>query len=106
MLPAHSPHSAAHLVRITRGDHPGMRVDAYRRSISFSATGSVRSAWRAVNQATREVIALNHGKVGHPEGGFAVRQSLFGYGMFGFLAGLGTALGFLMPPRSRATATA
>jgi len=29
------------------------------------------------------------------EGGFAVRQPLICYGLFGFLAGLGSALGFL-----------
>lgn len=107
MLPAHSPYSAAYLVRMTRGDNPGVRIDAYRRSIGFSATGTLSGADRAVGAAIRQVIALNDGKYKRTEPGLAMRQQNEGvYGLFGFLAGLGTALGFLMPPRSRVTATA
>src|SRR5690242_16404946 len=63
VLPAHSPYSASDLVRMTRGDHPGVLVTAHRRVISFSATGSLRDADRAVTLANRAVIAANEGKV-------------------------------------------
>lgn len=107
VLPALSPHSASDLVGMTWDDHPGVRVDGHGRSIEFSAAGSPGGAERAVSAAIREVIALNDGKVKRPgPGGFAMRQPLGGYGLFGFLAGLGTALGFLMPPRSRMTVAA
>ena len=106
VLPPHSPHSVSELVRMTRDDHPGVRVDGHGRYIEFSATGSLSGAWRAVSQATREVIAANNGKVKGFEYGRAERIPLSGYGLFGFLAGLGTALGFLVPPRWRVTAPA
>ena len=60
-----------------------------------------------MSAAIREVIALNDGKHKRTEPGLAKRQQNgAAYGLFGFFAGLGTALGFLMPPRSRRTATA
>jgi hypothetical protein len=103
--PANSPHSAPELVIMTRDDHPGVIVDGRGRFIEFSATsGSLSGRWRAVNQATRAVVAANNGNVKATHG-FAAQLPLAGlYGLFGFLAGLGTALGFLLPLRSRVTA--
>jgi len=55
-----------------------------------------------VGAAIREVIALNHGKYKRTAPSLVMRQQNEGiYGLFGFLAGPGTAVGFLMPPRSR-----
>ncbi len=107
LLPAHSPHSASELVIMTQDGHPGVRVVAYfARHIDFSATGSLASAERAVNQASKKIIAANDGKVKRMSPGYAVQLGLAGYGLKGLLAGLGTALGFLMPSRSRMRATA
>lgn len=107
-LPAHSPHSASDVVIMTQDDHPGVRVVAYGgRLIEFSATGSLRATERAVNLAIREVIAANNGKVKRRMfHGMTLQLPLSGYGLKGLLAGLGTALGFLVPPRSRVTTTA
>jgi hypothetical protein len=106
LLPAHSPHSAWDLVRMTRDVHPGVRVVAYgARHVSFSATGSLARADRAVNLANKEVIAANDGKVKSMFYGLAAPFSPVGDGLKGFLAGLGAALGFLLPPRSRLRAT-
>ena len=100
-LPAHSPHSAWDLVRMTHGDHPGVRVVAFGRNIDFSATGSLGSADRAVNLAARKVIAANGGKVRTSFIGNPGRLIPASYLLSGLLAGLGTALGFLVPPRAR-----
>jgi hypothetical protein len=123
LLPAHSPYSGSELEFMTRDDHPGVRVVAYgghcrgcrwlKRHIGFSAFGSLGDAERAVHLAVREAIAANDGKVEQTWGG-ALRvprsghnltgHSLTGYVLFGLLAGLSAALGFLVPPRSRVTA--
>jgi hypothetical protein len=103
-LPANSPHSASDLVRMTRDDHPGVLVEAHRRTISFSARGSLDDADRAVNLANRAVIAANDGKVKARVSGSAVPTPLGIDVLFGVLAGLSAALGFLVPPRSRVTA--
>jgi hypothetical protein len=118
LLPAHSPHTASDLTRMTRDDHPGVRITAYggrcqqcrwlKRHIDFSDTGSLRSTERAVHLAIREVIAANDGKGETwdpvvwrvPRSG----HGLVGYGLTGLLAGLGAAIGFLVPPKSRVTA--
>jgi hypothetical protein len=109
ILPAHSPHSAAALVSMTRDDHPGVRVDARLGHIDFSATGSSlggsdRAAIRAESQAIRDVIAANNGKVEGVQGGLAGRFYPLDYALDGLLAGVGIALGFLVSPRSRVTA--
>jgi hypothetical protein len=105
VLSAHSPHSAPDLLSMTRDDHPGVLVVAHGRSITFSATGSLGAADRAVSLANRAVIAANNGKVkarlygtASPAGGR--------YTLMGLLAGLSAALGFLVPSRSRVTAAA
>jgi len=105
LLPAHSPHSASDLVRMTRDDHPGVRVVDYRLNVvEFSAIGSLASAERAVNLAARDVIAANDGKVktrfiSNPG---QIPQPAF-YALIGLLAGVGIALGFVVPPKSRLT---
>jgi hypothetical protein len=119
LLPVDSPHSAADLVRMTRDDHPGVRVIAYggrcqgcrwlKRHIGFYATGSLGSTERAVHLAIREVIAANDGKVERAWLGEILRlpprrYGLSGYGIIGLLAGISAALGFLLPPRSRLAA--
>ncbi len=107
VLPAHSPHSASDLVSMTRNDHPGVLVVAHGgRGIFFSATGSLGDADRAVTLANRAVIAANEGKVKAKVYGTAARRPTVRYGLPGLLAGLGAALGFLVPPRWRVTATA
>ncbi|MGN6681846.1 MAG: hypothetical protein ACTHKL_29130 [Streptosporangiaceae bacterium] len=108
ILPAHGPHSAAALVSMTRDDHPGVRVDACPGHIDFSATGSSlggsdRAAIRAESQAIREVIAANNGKVEGVLPSLAGRFYPLDYALDGLLAGVGIALGFCLPPRSRLT---
>ena len=104
VLPAQSPHSASDLARMTRDDHPGVLVVAGRRSISFSATGSLGDANRAVALANRAVIAANNGKIKTILHGTSVRVPSGRYVLLCLLAGLSAALGFLVPPRSRVTA--
>ncbi len=104
VLPVDSPHSAAELVRMTRDDHPGVRVDSAARSISFSATGSLGDADRAVTLANRAVIAANNGKVQTTLPDMPVRAPSGRYALLCLLAGLSAALGFLVPPKSRVTA--
>jgi hypothetical protein len=103
VLPANSPHSAADLVRMTRDDYPGVRVDYAGRSISFSATGSLGDADKAVDRANRAVIAANNGKIKTMVHGMSVRVPSGRYALLCLLAGLSAALGFLVPPRSRLT---
>ncbi len=98
-LPAHSPHSASDLVRMTRDEHPGARVVAFRGGIDFSATGNLGSADRAVNMAARKVILANDGKVKRSLISNPGQEIPASYLVRGLLAGLGTALGFLVPPR-------
>jgi hypothetical protein len=120
LLPAHSPYSGSELEFMTRDDHPGVRVVAYgghcqgcrwlKRHIGFFATGSLGSTERAVHLAVKEVIAANDGKVESTWPGEIFRlpprrYGLSGYVLFGLLAGLSAALGFLVPPRSSLTAT-
>ena len=105
-LPAHSPHSAPDLVNMTRNDHPGVSVVAYgERNIGFSTTDSISSADRAVNLAYKELVAANDGKIKRVFYGLAAPLGPDADGLKGLLAGLGTALGFLVPPRSRTRAT-
>ena len=106
LLPAHSPRRASDLTLMTRDDHPGVRVVAYGgRHIGFSATGSLGSTERAVNLAVREVVAANDGKVKRTWDGLVFRlpprhYGLSPYGLTGLLAGLGTALAFIVPPKA------
>ena len=105
VLPAHSPHSASDLVRTTRDDHPGVLVIAHgARHIEFSATGSLGVTNRAMTLAKKAVIAANDGKVKTWFPDLTVRRPTVRYTLLGLLAGLGTALGFLVPPLSRGTA--
>jgi hypothetical protein len=107
LLPANSPHTAPDLVRITRGDLPGVSVTApSQRIISFSATGSIRSTDRAVNLASKEVIAANDGKIqrGMISNPGQVPPDIDG--LKGFLVGLVAALIFLVPPWQRIAASA
>jgi len=97
-LPVHSLHSAPDLVRMTRDDHPGVRVVAFRGGgVDFSATGSLGSADTAVNLAARDVIAANDGKVKRSFISNPARTpALAFYGLIGLLVGLGMALAFLL----------
>ncbi len=103
-MPAHSPHSASDLVRMTRDEHPGVRVVAFRGGVDFSASGSLGSADRAVSLAARKVIAANNGQVKRSFISNPGRLLPTSYLLRGLLAGLGTALGLLVPPRSRVVA--
>ena len=76
------------------------------RSIDFSASGSLGDAGRALNLANRAVIAANEGKVKARVYGTAARRPTVRYGLLGLLAGLGAALGFLVPPKWRVIASA
>ena len=108
-LPRHSAHSPAELVAMTSGRHPGAQVRASGgNKISIEATGSIEGAEHAVREAYGAVVAANDGQFqflpyyAH----FADPVGLAGgeplhRGMDGMLAGIGAALGFLFPPRSR-----
>jgi hypothetical protein len=106
MLPADSPHSASDLVTMTRDDHPGVLIVAHGGRFYFSATGSLGDAVTAVTLANRAVIAANDGKVKTWFHGRTVRGPTVKYALLGLLAGLGAALGFLVPPKWRVTASA
>lgn len=91
---------ARHLVAMMRGKHPGVQVVARApRAIVISATGSFHAGW-LVTKAGREVVALNDGKARRSFGGLTrgLAGNPVGYGL---LAGLGTGLGFVVPPRRR-----
>jgi ABC-type molybdate transport system substrate-binding protein len=109
-LPAHSRESAADLVAMVRGQHPGVRVSAAGgRSIYVSANGSLTGSWNAVAATVQELIGHADGKVSYlGSGGHALIRTSLGnpvhYGAVGLLAGLGAGLGFLLPPRSRLSA--
>ena len=109
-LPAHSRESAADLVAMVKGLHPGVRVIAAGdRTIYVSANGSLAGSANAVGAAVRELIGHADGRVSFlGTGGHALIRTALGnpvhYGVVGLLAGLGVALGFLVPPRSRMTA--
>jgi hypothetical protein len=95
---------------MVRGQHPGARVTAAgSRSIYVSANGSLTGSANAVGAAVRELIGHADGRVSYMgTGGHALVRTSLGnpvhYGAVGLLAGLGAALGFLVPPRSRVTA--
>ena len=76
------------------------------RSIDFSASGSLGDAGRALNLANRAVIEANDGKVKMWLDDLTTRRPTVRYGLFGLLAGLGAALGFLVPPKWRVIASA
>ncbi|HEX9035000.1 MAG TPA: hypothetical protein VF834_24425 [Streptosporangiaceae bacterium] len=107
VLPADSPRSAMDLVTVTRGDHPGVLITSHGRIISFSATGSLGDADRAVALANQAVVAANNGKVKAILRGLpAPLYQTSRYALTGLLAGLVPALGFLVPRRRRVTSTA
>ncbi len=94
---------ARHLVALMRGHHPGVQVVARApRSIVISAAGSFRAGW-LVTTAGRDVVALNDGRAKRSVAGLG--RGLAGNPVaYGLLAGLGTGLGFVVPPRRRAPA--
>jgi hypothetical protein len=100
-----SPHSAAQLVAMTWGHHPGTHLMplARRNSVRIFATGTFDGAEHAMDRAYRELVASNDHKFKSffPSYGGAWREGLFrrNYGFVGLLAGLSVALGFLVPPR-------
>jgi len=94
-------------VTMTRDDHPGVFIVAHGgRFIDFSATGSLGDAVRVVTLANRAVMAANDGTVKTWFHGRTVRRPTVKYALLGLLAGLGAALGFLVPPKWRVTASA
>ncbi len=92
---------AHHVVALMKGQHPGVQVVSRSpRRIVISATGSFHAGW-LVTKAGREVVTLNDGKARRSVGGMA--QSMAGNPVeYGLLAGLGTGLGIVVPPRRRA----
>ena len=109
-LPAHSRESATDLVAMVKGQHPGVRViPAGSRTIYVSVNGSLNGSANAYAAAVRELLGHVHGKVVDAMGrtGHALIRTPLGnpvhYGAVGLLAGLGAAIGFLVPPRSRLT---
>jgi hypothetical protein len=97
---------ASHVVAITSGRHPGVRVYAMKNIVRADATGSLDSTAASTGEAVREVIAASHGTVKGVEPGFPLSLgrplgNRVQYGLVGLLAGLSAALGFLAPRRSR-----
>lgn len=105
------PGSDAHLlVTQMMGKHPGVQVVISAlpvrasRKILISATGSIHKGL-AVTKTGREIIALNDGR-----GNRLVYPGLAGTELagnaleYGLLAGVGTALGLIVPPRRRTPA--
>jgi hypothetical protein len=103
-----SPHSAAELVAMTSGHHPGAHLMplARRNSVRMFATGTFDGAEHAIFRAYSELVASNDHKFKSffPSYGGAWREGLLrrNYGFVGLLAGLSVGLGFLVPPRSPA----
>src|SRR5262245_18658101 len=102
-----SPHSAADLVALTRGHHPGAHVLALsrRNSIRIYATGTFERVEHAMERTYRELVASNDHKFQSyfPSYGGAWQDGLArrNYGFLGMLAGISVALGLVVPPRSR-----
>jgi hypothetical protein len=126
--------SARDTVRLFRRDHPGVREVAHgERVIEVTAAGLSPSArwqvcmiarrhcddytahWLAMRQVVQRTLLGSGGRSyeviwrGAPPTGFSSaamsgRLPIGGNVLFGLLAGLSTALGFLVPPRSRVTA--
>jgi hypothetical protein len=103
-----APGCDAHLLMAeVRGKHPGVQVVISARHfrgprrILISATGSIHEG-PAVTKAAREIIALNNGhgkRLVYPGVNVSI---LAGNPLeYGLLAGVGTALGFVVPPRRR-----
>jgi hypothetical protein len=98
------------VVAMTRGEHPGVRVLAHGgRFITVTAIGGPERAFNGVSAAIIEISQHTDGKVmsvmshletpqGRPPG------NQVNYALLSLLAGLSTALGFLVPPGSRVTA--
>src|SRR5262245_16882897 len=103
VLPVDGPHSAADLVMMTRDDHPGVSVEGAGRSISFSATGSLDDAGKALDQGNKAVIAANNGKFQTWLPDMTLPAPSGRYILLCLIAEMSAALGFLVPPRSRRT---
>jgi hypothetical protein len=106
-----SPHSAAELVAMTWGHHPGAHLTplARRNSVRMIATGTFDGAEHAIFRAYTELVASNDHKFKSffPSYGGAWREGLLrrNYGFLGLLAGLSVGLGFLVPPKPRLCAS-
>jgi len=106
-----SPGSDADLlVREMRGKHPGVLVvispRRFRgpRRIEISGTGGI-DEWQAVTKVGREIIALNGGRGERLVYVGGAGSELAGNTLeYGLLAGVGTALGIVVPSRRRAAA--
>jgi hypothetical protein len=123
--------SAPDLVRLFRGDHPGVREVAHgERVIELSPTGlspsdrwlvcmidrrhcnDYTAHWLAMRKVVQGPLLGNGGRPykvtwhGAPPVGFSSAATSAGfpwgdYVLIGLLAGLSAALGFLVPPKSR-----
>ncbi len=108
-LPADSRVSATDLVAMVRDQHPGVRViPAGSRVIYVSANGSLAGSANAVGAAVRELMGHTDSNVSvMGRAGHALIRTTLGnrvhYGAVGLLAGIGAAVGLLVPPRSRVT---
>jgi hypothetical protein len=93
------------LAAMTQSQHPGVQITVARNlpSVYISATGSIPGADRAVRSAARDLIAPSTSAGPSTSRGCPPRlpwamRSLW---LDRLLAGLGAALGFLVPPRAR-----
>lgn len=108
-LPRHSAHSAADLVAMTAGRHPGARVRASGGNmISIEASGTILGADEAMRVAYKEVVAANDRKFQFlPHYAYFADQLELTWGdpvhrgLAGLAAGISVALGFFVPPRPR-----
>jgi hypothetical protein len=126
--------SAPDEVRLFRGDHPGVREVAHgERVIELTPTGLSPSArwqvcmiarrhcddytarWLAMRRTVQWTLLGNGGRpykviwhmplpVGFSSAGTSGQLPIGDYVLFGLLAGLSAALGFLVPPRLRVIA--
>ena len=126
--------SAPKLVRLHRGEHPGVREVAHGEHVIELSPTRLRpydrwvvcvtarrhcddytAHWLAMRKvvsmsllgnAGRPYEVLWHGAppVGFPWAATSGRLPIGGYVLFGFVAGLSAALGFLVPPVSRLSA--
>ena len=111
-LPAHSREPATDLVAMVQGQHPGVRViPAGNRVIYVSANGSLAGSANAVGAAVRELIGHADGNVSvMGRAGHALIRTTLGnrvhYGAVGLLAGIGAAVGLLVPVHSKSPMSA
>ena len=104
-----TPYTSHELMAMTRGHHPGAVVWADGSAVDIMATGSIDGAEHAVREAFEKVVVANDRKFQFLpyDAHFADQMGLtwgnpVHRGLIGLLAGISVALGFLVPPRSRA----